>query len=174
MSETAIIPSGVIENHILLVRGQKVILDSSLAKLYGVPTGRLNEQVKRNKHRFPEDFMFQLLSEEVEILKSQIAISSSSHGGRRFLPYAFTEHGVIMAANILNTHRATEVSVLVVRTFVRLRQILTSHKELSIKLAELEGRLGTHDKAIQSLFTAIRQLMAAPSPKNRKIGFLIK
>ncbi|OGQ06966.1 MAG: DNA-binding protein [Deltaproteobacteria bacterium RIFCSPLOWO2_12_FULL_40_28] len=164
----------VIENEILLIRGQKVILDSTLAKLYGVTTKRLNEQVRRNKHRFPKDFMFQLIFQEVTILRSHFATSSLSWGGRRFLPNVFTEHGVIMAASILNTKRAIEVSVFVVRAFVKLRQMLATHKEMAHKLTELEKRLGTHDDAIRSLFNTIRQMMNPPEEKKQKIGFKVK
>lgn len=171
MNDISLISQEVIENQILVVRGQKVILDSVLAKFYGVPTKRLNEQVRRNKNRFPEDFIFQLSPQEMTILRSRFATSSLSHGGRRYLPYAFTEHGVLMAASVLNTSRTIEVSVLVVRAFVKLRQILASHKELATKLSELERRLGTHDAAIRSLFNTIRKLMAEPEPRKRKIGF---
>jgi len=164
----------VIENEILLIRGQKVILDSTLAKLYGVTTKRLNEQVRRNKHRFPKYFMFQLIFQEVTILRSHFATSSFSWGGRRFLPNVFTEHGVIMAASILNTKRAIEVSVFVVRAFVKLRQMLATHKEMAHKLTELEKRLGTHDDAIRSLFNTIRQMMNPPEEKKQKIGFKVK
>jgi hypothetical protein len=174
-----------IEPHILLLRGQRVILDAHLAELYGTTTKRLNEQVRRNQGRFPSDFMFQLAVDEVEAMRSQIVTtnlrsqnatsSSARHGGRRYLPYAFTEHGALMAASILNTPRAMEVSVYVIRAFVRLRELLSTHKELAGKLGELERKVSSHDVAIQSLVTAIRQLMAPPptSPQ-RKIGFHVK
>jgi phage regulator Rha-like protein len=129
-----------IENIILLIRGQKVILDSDLAKIYGVPTKRLNEQVKRNTERFPDDFAFKLNREEFAILRSQFA-TSSAQGGRRYLPYAFTEHGAIMAANVLNTKRAIKASVFVVRTFVKLRELLTTHADLARKLAAFTRNL---------------------------------
>ena len=138
-----LVPVERIEKSILLLRGQKIMLDATLADLYGVTTKRLNEQVKRNRNRFPEDFMFQLSFQEAAVLRSHIATSTSGHGGRRTLPNVFTEHGVIMAATVLNSPRAIEVSLLVVRAFVRLRQFLASHKELASKLAELERRLGT-------------------------------
>src|SRR6516225_5669510 len=122
------------------LRGHKVILDKNLAELYGVPTWRLNEQVKRNRRRFPDDFMFQLEIDEVEALRSQNAISKSGRGGRRYSPYAFTEHGAIMAASVLNSPCAVEVSVFVVRAFVKLRQMLASNEKLAAKIDELEQR----------------------------------
>lgn len=159
-----------IESRILLIRGQKVMLDSDLAELYGVETRRLNEQVNRNRERFPEDFMFQLNAEEFANLKSQFA--TSSWGGRRKLPYAFTEHGAIMAASVLNSPRAIEVSVHVVRAFVHLRELISGHKELAQKLNQLERKVGAHDKAIAEIINAIRQLMAPEQPKKkRSIGF---
>ncbi len=170
----SVIPVERIEKSILLIRGQKVMLDSDLAKLYGVSTKRLNEQVKRNRDRFPRDFMFQLNQAESEVLRSQIATSKTGRGGRRFLPFAFTEHGAIMLAAVLNTPRAIEVSVFVVRAFVRLREILATHRSLANKLAELESKIATHDEAIRSLMSAIRQLMAAPEKQPKKIGFQLR
>ena len=162
-----------IEPLILTIRGQKVLLDRDLAALYGVPTKRLNEQVRRNRKRFPEDFMFQLSKEEFEDWRSQIATSNpSAKMGLRRRPYAFTEHGAIMAATILNSPRAVEVSVFVVRAFVKLRQWMADHKELSLKLTELDRKVAGHDDAIRQLVAAIRQLMAPPpDPKRGKIGF---
>jgi hypothetical protein len=127
--------------------------------------------VKRNKERFPADFMFQLTSEETKSLRSQIATSKRGHGGRRYRPYAFTEHGAIMAASVLNSHRAIEVSVYVVRVFVKLREMLRTHKELARKLAELEKRIEGHDEEIMALFEASRQLMEPPEKPSKKIGF---
>jgi hypothetical protein len=170
-NKKVMIPNGNVEQLILLIRGQKVILDADLAGLYGVETRRLNEQVKRNADRFPEDFMFQLSLEEFDILKSQFAISTPRWGGRRKRPFAFTEHGAIMAAGVLNTPKAIDVSVYVVRAFVRLREYLATHKELAHKLVELEKKLDTHDEAIQSLIMAIRRLMEPPKTKRRRIGF---
>ena len=169
---TAILPAERIESRILLARGQKVILDSDLAELYGVNTKRLNEQVKRNRDRFPADFMFQLSSAEAENLRSQSATSKSARGGRRYRPYAFTEHGAIMAASVLNTPRAVEVSVYVVRAFINLRETIGTHKELARKFAELEQRMETHDEDIAALFEAIRQLMEPPETPAKRIGFL--
>lgn len=159
---------------ILLIRGQKVMLDADLAELYGIPTKRFNEQVKRNIDRFPADFMFQLSVEEHEALRSQFATSNSGRGGRRYTPYAFTEHGAIMAATILNSPKAIEMSVFIVRAFVQLREMLSSHKELAAKLEALEQKVGSHDQAISGLIDAIRQLMASPAQKKRPIGFTAK
>jgi hypothetical protein len=182
--DKALVPVERIERLIHLIRGQKVMLDSDLAEIYGVPTHRLNEQVHRNISRFPDDFAFQLTRQEVANLISQIAISSldsrrtfagtRQHGGRRKLPYVFTEHGAIMLASVLNSPVAVEASVRVVRAFVRLREMLASNRELAQKLAELETKFEGHDDAIRSLFEAIRQLLAAPEPKRRKIGFHVR
>lgn len=160
-----------VESRILILRHQKVILDTDLAELYGVPVKRLNEQVKRNRERFPADFMFQLTAKEAEDLRSQSATSKPQRGGRRYLPYAFTEHGAIMAATVLNSERAVEMSVFVVRAFVRLREMLSTNRELASKLAELEGRLDTQDASIQNLFEAIKELMIPEEPSRRRIGF---
>jgi len=175
-----------IESAIHTLRGEKVILDADLARIYGVTTKRLNEQVKRNARRFPLDFAFRLSKAELEHLagqrarsdpsdnRSQIATGSQKHRDPRFLPYAFTEHGALMAANVLNSPLAVEMSVLVVRAFVRMRHLLAAHKELSGKLEDLERRIGTHDEQIQAIFEAIRQLMAPPEKMRRKIGFLVE
>jgi hypothetical protein len=160
-----------IESPILLIRGHKVMLDSDLAELYGVTTKRMNEQVKRNRERFPADFMSQLTSGEATNLRSQIATSKQGRGGRRYRPYAFTEHGAIMAASVLNSHRAIDVSTYVVRAFVKLREMLRTHKDLALKLAELEKRIEGHDEEIIVLFEAIRQLMEPPEKTSKRIGF---
>ena len=162
----------------MLLRGQKVLLDQDLAALYSVPTKRFNEQVKRNLERFPPDFRFQLSEEEFAALRSHFATSNPGRGGRRSLPYAFTEHGALMAASVLNSPRAIEVSVYVVRAFVQLREMLASHQELARRLDELEARLeqklDTHDKAIVGLLKTLRELMQPQEPpKNRPIGFVI-
>ena len=154
---------------IVVIRGQRVLLDTDLAQLYEVETRRLNEQIKRNMGRFPLDFMFQLTSDEFGILKSQIA--TSSWGGRRKLPLAFTEHGAIMAASVLNSDRAVEMSVYVVRAFVQLRTVLLDHKALADKLTALERRVSHHDNSLAEVIDAIRALMAQPKPANRPIGF---
>ncbi len=160
-----------VESRILHLRNHKVILDTDLAELYGVSVKRLNEQVKRNRERFPADFMFQLTAKEHESLRSQNATSNQGRGGRRFAPYAFTEHGAIMAATVLNSDRAVEMSVFVVRAFVRLRETLATNRKIAGKLEELESRLEKHDTAIQDIIDAIKELMAPEAPPRRKIGF---
>jgi len=162
-----------VEPRILILRGLRVILDSELAELYGVQVKRLNEQVKRNAERFPRDFMFQLSDAEHRNLRSQFATSSSSHGGRRRPPYAFTEHGAIMAATVLSTKRAIEMSVFVVRAFVRLRDMLAANAKLANKLTELERSVKGHDTAIQGIIDAIRELIAPKPRKRRQIGFRV-
>ena len=162
-----------IESLIYTIRGLRVMLDSDLAKIYGVSTMRLNEQFKRNSSRFPSDFSFQLTQQEFADLISQIAISKKGRGGRRKLPWVFTEHGALMLASVLNSPIAVEASVRVVRAFVLMREQLTANKELAQKLVELESRVSGHDEEIQNLFEAIRQLVEPPLPENRKqIGFM--
>ena len=173
-SETTSTPVRRIEDLIFLVRGQRIMLDSDLAKAYGVPTKRLKEQFRRNVVRFPKDFAFQLTHQEFANLRSQFA-TSSSHGGHRYLPIAFTEHGALMLASVLNSPVAIDASVRVVRAFVLMREQMSAHKELAGKLAELEGRIAGHDEAIQNLFEAIRQLVEPPLPENRRqIGFHLR
>lgn len=169
----ALVPLEAISQRILLLRGVRVLLDSDLAELYGVPTKRFNEQVKRNLGRFPGDFMFQLNDDEHAALRSQFATSKMGRGGRRYAPYAFTEHGAIMAATILNSPKAVEMSVFVVRAFVQLREMLSTRKELAARLEVLEMKVGSHDEAITDIINAIRQLMAAPEPNKHPIGFVI-
>ncbi|MGH8228308.1 MAG: ORF6N domain-containing protein [Steroidobacteraceae bacterium] len=162
-----------IARSILILRGQRVLLDAELADLYGVTTRRLNEQVRRNRSRFPADFLFELTAEEFTNLKSHFA--TSSWGGRRKLPLAFTEHGAIMAATVLNSPRAVEMTVYIVRAFVKLRELLASNKELAGKLAALERSLVALDlktqRQFKEVYQAIRALMSAPAPKRRGIGF---
>lgn len=158
-----------ITKSILTLRRHRVLLDRDLAEIYGVSTGRLNEAIKRNAARFPEDFMFQLTDPEAQNLKSQFAISS--WGGRRYLPFVFTEYGAIQAANVLRSPRAIEMSLYVVRAFVQLRDMLASNKELAQRLDELERKLATHDQAITGILKTIRELMHTPEPKKRPIGF---
>jgi hypothetical protein len=160
-----------IQDRIQFIRGQKVMLDSDLAVLYGVETRTLIQAVKRNRDRFPVDFMFPLVRAEYDALRSQTVISKIGRGGRRYLPYAFTEHGAVMLASVLNSPQAIETSVYVVRAFVQLRELATTHRKLGDKLAELERRVGKHDESIRSLVTAIRHLMSSPEPKRRRIGF---
>jgi hypothetical protein len=171
MTRKSVLAAKQIENQIFLVRGQKVLLDADLAVLYGVEVRALNQAVKRNEERFPPDFVFQLTAEENDLLKSQTVISKSSRGGRRYAPYAFTEHGAIMAACVLNSPRAVEMSIFVVRAFLRLREMLATHKLLAAKLAELEQRLETHDHKIIEIIKAIHELAMPPEKPVRQIGF---
>lgn len=161
-----------IARKILILRGQRVILDRDLAILYGVTTKRLNEAVRRNARRFPADFLFRLTLDETELSRSQIATLKSGRGKNiKYLPHAFTEHGAIQAANVLNNPRAIEVGVYVVRAFIRLRELLASNKELAQKLDQLERKYKHHDKAIAAMLSTIRQLMNPPLPGRRGIGF---
>jgi ORF6N domain len=171
MKDSSLIPVERIEKAIYLIRGEKVMLDSDLASLYGVTTARFNQQVTRNIERFPEDFMFQLTNEEFKGLMLQIATSKKGRGGRRKLPLVFTEHGAIMAANVLNSRRAVQASVQVVRAFVRLRQLLASNAGLASKLATLEKK---YDGQFKVVFDAIRQLMSPPLPGRKQIGFRVR
>jgi hypothetical protein len=163
-SGKSLVPAERVERAILLIRSQKVILDADLATSYGVDTRRLNEQVRRNADRFPADFAFQLTVREFGNLMSQSATSSARWGGRRKRPVVFTEHGALMAASVLSSPKAVEMSIFVVRAFVRLRSVLATHRDLATKLDELERRLSTHDRQIVVLFDAIRKLMAPPAP----------
>jgi phage regulator Rha-like protein len=171
MNKAAVVLTKKVDSKIQIIRGQKVILDVALAELYGVSVKRLNEQIKRNLRRFPADFLFRLSAQEHENLRSQIATSSSNYGGRRYLPQAFTEHGAIMAATVLNSKRAVEMSIFVVRAFVRMREVLALNQQVAAKLADLERRLEDHDVDIQELAGAIRELMAPAQPNRRRIGF---
>jgi len=165
-----LVPAEYVEWRILIIRGQNVIIDVDLAELYGVETKVLNQAVRRHKERFPADFVVQLTREE----KLKVVTDCDHLSNLRFSPYlplAFTEHGAIMAANVLNSQRAIEMSVFVVRAFVRLRGILATHKELASKLDELERKVGEHDEAIRALVTAIRELMSPSSKERRAIGF---
>lgn len=169
VAKASIIPVERIERSIFFVRGHKVMLDSDLAKLYGVATKALNRALVRNRDRFPEDFVFQLSKDEVENLRSQIG--TSRWGGRRYLPYAFTEQGVAMLSGVLRSKRAVQVNVEIMRTFVRLRQLLASNSQLARKLDALEKK---YDAQFKVVFDAIRQLMTPPEPKKRKVGFLVE
>ena len=172
-----------LQGAIHLIRGQRVMLDFDLATIYGVTTKRLNEQLKRNRLRFPADFAFQLTVQEFRTLKSQIATSSlrsqfgtsSSHGGKRKLPWVFTEHGALMLASVLNSAIAIQASVRVVRAFVRLREMVAANAQLAAKLEELEQRFDSHDEAIANLFATLKQLLEPPeAPKRREIGFHVR
>jgi len=157
-----------VERRIYLLRGHKIMLDTDLAQLYEVSTKRLNEQVRRNMARFPSDFMFQLTSQETDSLRSQFATLKQGRGHhRKYLSYAFTEQGVAMLSSVLNSERAIQVNIAIMRAFVKLRQILATHRELARKLAEFERTLEGHDAQIRSLFDAIRQLMAPPHRVSR-------
>lgn len=179
--QTAIVLNESVDGLIRFIRGQRVILDADLARIYGVPTRQLNQAIKRNSDRFPEDFAFQLEPQEVAALRSQIVISKI-HGGRRYVPIAFTEHGAIMAANVLNSSRAVQMSVFVVRAFVKMRETLGENRHLAEKLAELErrltGRLDVHEQAIVHILDEIKKLMEplspTPEPKRREIGFHVR
>ena len=175
MNQTVLVER--VERCILLIRGHKVMLDSDLAKLYGVSVGRLNEAVKRNLGRFPDDFMFQLTQKETEILRcqngtsnlrSQFAMSSLKWGGRRHPPYAFTEQGVAMLSSVLNSERAVQVNIAIMRAFVKLRRMLATNKDLARKLEALERK---YDAEFKAVFDAIKKLMVLPEPPRRRIGF---
>jgi hypothetical protein len=172
-----------LQGAIHLIRGHRVMLDSDLAMIYGVTTKRLNEQLKRNRARFPADFAFQLTVQEFRNLKSQIAtsslrsqfVTSSSHGGKRKLPWVFTEHGALMLAGVLNSAIAVQASVRVVRAFVRLREMVAANAQLAAKLKELERRFDSHDEAIANVFAALKQLLEpTDAPKRREIGFHVR
>ena len=169
--QISLVPLERIERAIIVVRGEKVMLDSELAEIYGVETRIWNQAVRRNINRFPVDFMFQLTVAEEASLRSQIVISNEGRGGRRYLPYAFTEHGALMLANVLNSERAAQTSVQVVRAFVKLRQMLSSNAELARKLAAMEKK---YDAQFKVVFDAIRQLMSPPTRPKREIGFHVK
>jgi len=185
MSETARLPAAeAITLRILSIRGQRVIVDADLAALYGVPTKRFNEAIKRNLAKFPTDFMFVLTHEEFVALRSQSAASNSKRGGRRYAPLVFTEHGALMAAMLLSSPRAIEISVYVVRAFVQLRELVSSHGEMNKRLDDLEQRTQAlafqHDafsrntrNQLKQVFDALRELMTPPDPPKRPIGFVL-
>src|SRR5207253_5200425 len=160
-----------VERRMLLIRGQKVMLDADLAELYGVPTKSLNLAVKRNAERFPEDFMFQLTGDEAAGLRFHFETSKSGRGGRRYRPYAFTEQGVAMLSSVLRSLRAVQVNIAIMRTFVRLREMLLSHADLARKLAALENK---YDAQFKVVFDAIRELMQPSTPPRREIGFHVR
>jgi len=165
-----LIPAEVIEQRIFLIRGQKVMIDRDLAELYNVETKYLNRQVKRNKDRFPDQFMFQLTKEvRNELVTNWHRFTSLKHSSS--MPYVFTEHGVAMLSAVLNSKRAIAMSILIIKAFVKLRELLSSHKDLIKKMDELERKYESHDKHIKIIFDAIRQLMAEPKKKKYKVGF---
>lgn len=168
------IPDEVIANKIFLIRGQKVMIDSEIAELYGVETRRLNEQVKRNSERFPENFMFQLTRDEFDNLKSQNA--TSSWGGRRKLPFVFSEHGILMLANVLKSDRAIKMSIRIIEVFVKIREIFLTHKDILLRLEKIEASIAKHDNTILVIFEYLKQLekekQAQINQENRKrIGY---
>jgi len=176
MEKTIAVSDEVIISKIYFIRGKKVMLDRDLAELYGVPTKRLNEQVKRNIHRFPADFMFQLTDEEFENLKSQIA--TSSWGGRRVAPYTFTEHGVLMLSSVLNSETAIEVNIQIIRIFIRMRELLLTHKDILVKLEQIEKtllgqdhRMNKHEENIQAIFGVLKELVNPTVEPRPRIGF---
>ena len=166
---SSIVPIKRIENAILFIRGHKVMLDADLARLYGVSTKAFNQAMRRNKDRFPPDFAFQLTDQEFHSLRSQF-VTSNGRGGRRYRPYAFTEQGVAMLSSVLQSKRAVQVNIEIMRTFARLRRMLASNEELARKLAALERK---YDAQFKIVFDAIRELMTPPTPKRRRIGFLV-
>ena len=168
-----VIPIERIAQRIRHLRGEKVLFDSDLAQLYGVTTGNLNKAVNRNRHRFPSDFMFQRTAEEAKRLIFQFGISKS-RGGRRHMPYAFTEQGVAMLSSVLNSERAVKVNIAIMRAFVRLRQTLETNRELARNFSGLERRVGKHDEEIAAIIEAIRQLMAPAEKPRREIGFHVR
>ena len=171
----AVVPQEIIENRIFLVRGKKVMLDNHLAALYEVASKRLNEQVKRNPNRFPEDFMFQLTPDEFRSLRSQIA--TSSWGGRRYLPYAFTEQGIAMLSSVLNSERAIQVNIAIMRAFVKLRELMITHKDLARKIEELEQKFKKHGENFVIVFRAIKKILEVSKEsrkKNLPIGFHVR
>ena len=180
-----IVPAERIQSRILVLRGQRVLLDADLAAIYEVPTSQLNQAVKRNGSRFPEDFMFQLTKEEAEQVRSKsqsvtlstlrsqtVTSNEAQRGGRRYLPFAFTEHGAVQLSNILRSDRAIEMGIAVVRAFVQLRALMVDHKTLRAKLAELDARVGVHDEQLAAIVEAIRELAVPVEPADkRKIGY---
>ena len=165
------VPVELIERRIYFIRGQKVMLDSDLAKLYQVQTKNLNKAVKRNPDRFPLDFMFNLTQREVKSLRFQIGTSKPGRGGRRNLPFVFTEHGVAMLSSVLKSKRAVQMNIAIVRAFIKLREVLATHKDLARKLENLERKYLQHDDELKVVFGAIRKLLSTPAPSRRRIGF---
>jgi uncharacterized protein YjcR len=169
----SVVPAETIEKSIFMMRGQRVMLDTDLAELYGVETRVLKQAVRRNRKRFPDDFMFELTRDEARSLRSQnVTLKRGQYS--KYLPFAFTEQGVAMLSSVLNSERAIEVNIAIMRVFVRLREMMAAHKELAVKLRELEGRIQDHDEQIVAIFDAIRHLMAPPASPRKRIGFEVK
>ena len=173
MSTSRFVPTEFIEQRIFLIRGQKVMLDFHLAELYGVKTKALIQAIKRNPKRFPPEFMFQLTKDEYNALRSQFVTSNMGRGGRRYLPYAFTEHGVAMLSSVLKSERAIAINIVIIKTFVKLRVVVAAHKEIAEKLLALERKVSKHDNDIGILFEAIRRLFQPPEKPKRQIGFRV-
>ena len=168
-STAALLPAPAISRKIYFLRKTRVMLDSDLAQLYGVTTSNLNQAVRRNYNRFPKDFMFQLTKKDAEVLRSQFAISNKEgRGGRRYFPYAFTEHGVAMLSSILHSDRAVQVNIAIMRAFLQLRAMLATHEDLRRKIAEMEKR---YDSKFHAVFATLRQMLETPIPAKRHIGF---
>jgi hypothetical protein len=168
---TELVPIELIASKIYLIRNTKVMLDRDLAELYGVETGALNRAVKRNAERFPEDFMFQITGEEAELLRFQFGISKPGRGGRRYLPYAFSEHGVFMLSSVLKSERAIQVNIVIMRASIKLQEMLSTHEDLKRKIESMEKK---YDKQFQIVFEAIKQLIETDEKPKKKIGFTIK
>jgi hypothetical protein len=171
MSKSIVVPDEVVVSKIYLIRNHKVMLDDDLADLYQVETGRLNEQVKRNMDRFPADFMFQLTNEEWKSLRSQIAISKKGKGGRRYAPFVFTEHGVLMLSSVLTSERAIQVNIQIMRIYTKLRSMLLTHKDILLKLEKLEMKTSKHDENFKIVFDYLKELLNPKTEPLRKIGF---
>ncbi|WP_036601571.1 ORF6N domain-containing protein [Olivibacter sitiensis] len=171
--EKSIIPDEVVVNKIYLIREQKVMLDSDLAELYNVTTKRLNEQVRRNMTRFPEDFMFQLKESEWQSLRSQIATSKIGRGGRRTLPYVFTEHGVLMLSSVLNSEQAIQVNIQIMRVYTKIREMLLAHKDVSLRVEQVEKQMIKHDQKIEVLFSYLSKFIEKEDKPRKKIGYEI-
>ena len=171
MTKKIAISDDIVISKIHLIRNHKVMLDIDLAELYQVETGRLNEQVKRNADRFPEDFMFQLTNKEWEFLRSQFAISKKGRGGRRYAPFAFTEHGVLMLSSVLNSERAIQVNIQIMRIYSKMKGIVMDHKDILLKLEKLEGKVNKHDDSFKVVFDYLAELLNPKTEPMRKIGF---
>jgi len=174
MSKSAAVPDEVVMSKIYVIRNHKVMLDIDLAELYQVETGRLNESVKRNGSRFPEDFMFQLTAEEWALLRSQFAISKKARGGRRYAPFAFTEHGVLMLSSVLKSERAIQVNIQIMRVYAKLKGMLSTHRDILLKLEKLERKISKHDENFKIVFDYLNQLLSPKTEPMRKIGFKLK
>ncbi|MGK6351600.1 ORF6N domain-containing protein [Parapedobacter sp. DT-150] len=168
-----VIPDEIVISKIYLIRDQKVMLDSDLAELYGVKTFRLNEQVKRNINRFPEDFMFQLTEDEWESLTSQIAISKKGRGGRRTLPYVFTEHGVLMLSSVLNSEQAIQVNIQIMRIYTKIREMLLAHKDVFLRVEQVEKQMIKQDQKIEVLFGYLSKFIEHEDKPRKRIGYEI-